>query len=244
MTTVLDIIKNARRILNIDAVGDVPSAAEAQEGLRVLNMMIGVWSLKETMLYRMITSTVTATGGTATYAIGTGAAWAIQRPTRIVSLLVRDNIANPASPTDYMCKQITQEEYNEISPKTTSGIPSAFVYTPSYPQGSILLYPTPDNSYQVVISQFEKITAFADVNSEVSLPEGYEAALSYGLSEWLANNYGKTPSADVKAIANDAASMIRAANSVNVTGEANYPGYIGGTNAAAGFAEFDVYRGW
>jgi hypothetical protein len=70
MATVLDLIKSARLLLNIDAVGDSVSANEAQDSLQNLNWMLDSWNTQRLMLWNMLDVTGTLQANKNPHSIG------------------------------------------------------------------------------------------------------------------------------------------------------------------------------
>jgi hypothetical protein len=238
MATVLDIIKRARRVLNIDAVGDTLSAEEGSEGLAILNELLSIWSNEEAALYKIESSTYLASIGVSSYTVGPGASWNGARPIKIETAIVRDN-TDPASPLDSVITQMMAEEYDTIPTKSVSGRPTEYVLYTTYPQATVLLYPTPDKAYQVVISQLSQFTEFADINEGVSVPPVYIPAMVYNLALMLAPNYGVRASDAVAAAATRCMLDIKTVNSLTRVHTTEYDPYYGGYSES-----YDITRGY
>lgn len=165
-----------------------PSAAQYERGLRRLNSMLNAWSAEKLNVYGIVSGITSGgyalTPGDGEYTLGTGgnfnAAWAKQ----ITSAFNRvDNV-------DYPLEIITRETYNAIPQKNLSQRPFKLYYEPTFPLGTIRLYPVPDQAYTVYFDAQKVITQFAAIEDEVALQPEFEEALEYNLSLRLAPKMG------------------------------------------------------
>lgn len=195
MTTAADLIAGALRALNRIGVNETPSNEAYAAGLSTLNMMLDTFALKQLFIYVTTQNTKTLTTGTASYTIGSGADIDATRPTRIAGAFIRDD------GYDYEIDQISEDEYRRIVSKTTSGRPQKLWYKPSYANGYLYLYPTPDAAYALHIDCITPFTAFSGITSSVSFPPGYVEALKYNLAIRLAPDHGISAPGEVVALA-------------------------------------------
>lgn len=185
--TPLDIIKNARNLLNIDGLGMTVSAEEAKTGFSFLNMIISNWNIQGLVPYYNLTETFSITSSTYIYLVGAGQTINTTRPVKIVSVLIRDT-----ENTDHQCKIIENEQYWKeiVSKQSTSYYPEYVLYTPTYPYGELRFYPVPDQNLTLVLTQKVQLGAFSSMSEVISLPPGYELALVYNLAVKIAPQYG------------------------------------------------------
>lgn len=235
MAKILDIIKAARRKLNIDAVGDTLNDEDAQEGLGVLNDVVSDWNSQGLFLYATKEISTTLTAGKNPHTIYADVAADINdvRPTQIKYALIR------SSGVDYPLEIMTEREYFGITSKATeSDIPTHIMYRPEYPAGKIYLYPAPLSAANLVMTVNMKISAFSTINDDVSLPEGYETALKYGLAIMIGDAVGK-PQNFGTSIYSAYARIVRNLKTVNMT-----PLVPALDSALSGGDGFNIYRGW
>ena len=92
----------------------------------------------------------------------------------------------------YRLEVIGNEQYQRIGFKTiSSNYPDYLYYNPTYPFGTITLYPVPNIALQLILSQTSKLLDISYLQQVISLPPGYERALIYNLAIELAPRYGR-----------------------------------------------------
>jgi hypothetical protein len=237
--TVLELIKSSFRLLNINAVGDSLNTAEANEAMAVLNMMIDNWSTQSFNLYKIVTNSsgYTISANTASYTIGTGQTWSADRPVKITSMYVKDSDTATVS---YKLSPITNDRYQDLVLKgIATTYPTHFLYTPTFPYGTITLYPVPSGALKAFVSQWQTLTAFTALTDSVAFPPGYEMAIRYGLAELLIPQYGSPQSV----VAHVREYSQRYLNDIKVI---NYePKYMQPDPALSGNGgRFNIYSGW
>ena len=192
--TVLDIINRSLRLLGASdsAAPETASATEAAHALAALNMMLGQWNNERLMIFGYLNELFDVTPGTGTYSIGTGGTWNTTRPMKIERAFVR---FTPSTLTayDFNLEIISNDRYQEIFMKAIQvTYPLYLCYNPTFPLGEIKLWPLPNSTCKIGISQWKQIAAFAALTTNISLPPGYDSALAYNLAVELMPEYGKT----------------------------------------------------
>jgi hypothetical protein len=143
-----------------------------------------------------ITSFGTGAGGVAnglgTYTLNTSQSVAsttinayYQRPVRINSAFVR------VATLDYPVAVLSIEDYEQIGLKSLNGPwPRALYYQPTMPLGNLTFWPNPSSGEMHMIADtiLGKFNTLSDV---IQLPQGYNLAMRYGLSELLSPEYGR-----------------------------------------------------
>jgi len=153
-----------------------------------------------------ITSLGTGTGGTGTYnltsvntipTIGSGSVTITPaftsyapRPLRINSAFVR--IVNSITGTlDYPCEVLAYEKYQLLGLKALNGPwPRAVYYQPTEPLGVLNYWPNPGQGEMHLFAD-TVLNNFASLYDNVMLPQGYQGAIHWCLSELLMPEYGK-----------------------------------------------------
>jgi len=201
----IDLIKKAMIKIGALAVGETPSAAEAQDGLAALNDVLESWSLESLSVYGSMPETFTTVAGQAIYSLGAGGDWATARPTIINGLYTNvDGIDFPAS-------EWSIGEYNSVGLKTQQqAIVQRWVYVNDAPLSKIILWPTPARAVPITIDAPRILTNVATIAVQLFLPPGYVRALQYAVGEELASEYGSI--IDVSARARATKALLKRAN--------------------------------
>jgi hypothetical protein len=114
----------------------------------------------------------------------------ITRPERIKQARLRyDDDA-----TDVPMNKISRDTYYNYSNKIAQGKPNSFFYDKQLTNGSIFIYPTPDNVTDTLKFTFEK--QFFDFTSAVDDPDfpvEWLLPLATNLAYWLGYDYGISP---------------------------------------------------
>jgi len=152
-----------------------------------------------------------------------------KRPDSIKYAFIRD-----ANSTDSPVCLLDNMEYSTITNKsTTGGYPTHLYYRPNYPLGEINLYPIPGSGLTLYLQVRDSLTPFRTLDSLVSMPSGYERAITYNLAVDIAPEYGATPRADVMQIARESLGNIKNVNTRTPRMVGNLP--IGGDMSKQGF---------
>lgn len=197
MTTARDIIKKALQKNGVLVKSEAPSDDEAQDGLDSLNAMISSWFNESLTVYARTWETFNnaITNGNASYTIGSGGSLNTTRPNNILAAYIR------LVGQDYDLTIVDDEYYNSIANKSLAGIPTFLNFDNAYPLSTIRLWPVPQATYSLFILSEKPLTSFSTLDTVVSLPDGWERALIYNLSEELAAEYGVEVSPSVARIA-------------------------------------------
>lgn len=210
MATASDLINRALRLIGALEPGESPSAQETADGLTALNAMVDSWQTEALVIYAMTNVQKTLTPSDASYTIGSGGDINTTRPVKINGAFITE------SSTDYPIGQISKSAYDAIAFKSSdSNIAEYFYYEPTYPLGTIYLYPTPNSANTLKLSLWVPIQSFAASSTAVSLPPGYERALTYNLAVEIAPEYGKSVSPEVAGIAVNSKAAIKRVNAAS-----------------------------
>lgn len=203
MTTARDIIKRAMQKIGVLVKSEAPSSDEADDALNSLNALIASWSNDSLVCFARTWESFNLSGGDATYTIGTGGDFNTTRPMNIIQAYARSGAI------DYQMDIITDTAYNSISYKSLSGIPEFLNFDNAYPLANIRIYPVPSAAYSLFILSEKEVTEFATLDTEMSLPNGWERALIYNLALELAPEYKQQPDPSIVKIANESLGNIR-----------------------------------
>ncbi len=159
-----------------------------------------------------ITSYGTGRGGNSTAALGTYflnlpntfASATLQsfapRPLRINSAIVRVT-TSVAGSLDYPVAVINLEDYEMIGIKTLSGPwPRALYYQPTEPMGILNYWPNPNQVTEMHLFCDSVLNQFSTITDTITLPQGYNLAMRFGLAELLMPEFGKSDQIQVAMI--------------------------------------------
>jgi hypothetical protein len=209
MATALTLITRAMRLAKVLQKGETPDDDEAQDGLVALNSMLDSWTIERLYVYYIVSEALTLVAGTQTYTMGVGGALNTTRPTRIENTcyLLYNGISTPI-------EVINEDAWAGITVKTISS-PMPFYLFPDmqYPLVSLNLYPVPTTSAAVAyIKSWKQLVAFSDLTSTLSLPPGYERAITYALAVEFGPEFGVDVDPRVMAIAGKAMANVKRVN--------------------------------
>jgi hypothetical protein len=177
------------RLAGVIGRSDTPDNDEAADGLISLNAMLESWRIERLMVYQIVQNSHTWTASQASRTIGTSGSpnFSAQRPDRVDSAFVRDSNNN-----DYPLEVLADRtEYDAIVVKsTTSTLPQWLFYDPSYPNGTLYLFPVPSVQVTLKLNTWQTLQSFSTLTTDLALPSGYERAIVFNLAPEIAPEYG------------------------------------------------------
>lgn len=207
MTTALTLITDAMAQANLTESGQSLPSEEAQTGLRALNRLMGKWSQMRLLIPALAQYTVTLTGA-GSYTIGPTGVVVGLRPIKVLSVTATDSFG-----TDYHVAIRTQEQWDAIAVKAVDGGPPSEVwYQPLTGDGKLWVYPR-SNGYTLQLDAQALVASFASLSTDLTLPEGYEAAIVPSLADELCSTYGVQTPGDVLRRAAGAVRALKRTNS-------------------------------
>lgn len=214
MTTPYDIITQALKKAGILGIGQSPLAEDINDAYSDLQDMLGQWQRKRWLIWHLVDYEHIGTGALF-YTVGPGQDFDISpRPDRIESAFFRQLIQSQPNQVDYPLSIIeAREDYNLIALKQLQSFPQYVFYDSGFPIGK--LYPWPliqSDLYSLHISVKETLGQFTSLNQVINLPLEYFAALKFNLALRLKQSYQLQPDPALMALAKDALSVIRNAN--------------------------------
>lgn len=147
---------------------------DAQTGRRSLNLLLADWANRGIHLWMVDADSQALTASTASYTLDTDVV-------DIMDVVVR------RSSTDYLLERISRNEYQNLPVKTTEGRPTQYWLDRQRDAPVINLYPTPENSTDVL--RFYKMVRADDIDAAVNnadVPYRFLPALTSGLAYHLA----------------------------------------------------------
>jgi hypothetical protein len=136
----------------------------------------------------------------------------IGRPLRFNDGFTRATASGNAN-LDYAFEMISFDRYKEELLKNVPGPwPYVATYQPTFPYGTLYVYPAPGANYQAHIFTDLILSEFASLTVPYAMPQGYTRALKKLLALELCPQYGKTPSPQLILQAKEARMLIKQVN--------------------------------
>ena len=217
MTTVNDVITEGLKKSGVLGDGQAMSGGDMVSALSDFNDMIGQWNSQRWLTWNLVSMSAISTGA-ASYTVGPGGNYNVSvRPDRIESCFLRQLAVSGLS-VDVPVEIIpSREEYNRLSIKGLISFTRYVFYDNAFPTGTLYFYPTPNAVvYQLWISFKNALPVFTQqtINTVLSIPPQYIAALKFNLAVRYRQAYGKglRPDPELKALARSALDIVRQAN--------------------------------
>jgi len=195
MATFLDVVTAAFREIGVqDAVDPLPPEM-AEQGRMILSRILDSWNADVEPVYADRFSTFTITPSLSPHTIGpSGATWTIdQRPVEIrAASVIVDGVRIALHMRDGDWWQ------SEPLPGLTSTYPTDLYFNPTYPNGSVYLWPVPTTAYQVQLQTWGVLTSTIALADTFAFPQGYLDALTQTLKEELVSIPTYSSSASVE----------------------------------------------
>lgn len=208
--TALDLITGALRKIGQYAPGEALDSQDANDALDSLNGMLDLWSNQNLLIYNQVETVKALTSGQASYSIGPGADFAIERPYRIATAYSR--MTSAGNTVDFACEVITLGKYASIGLKAQPGPwPKMVYFNSGWPSGELIFWPVPQTGVEFHLWTDVVFTAL-NLTDVVSLPRGYFLGLQYALAEILCSEYGMGVPPDIKRFAKEFRDVLRAQN--------------------------------
>jgi hypothetical protein len=199
VTTALDQITGAMRLLGMLAEGEEPSAAAAQDGLLAMNQMLDSWSTERLAVFSTQDQMFTWPANTISRTLGPTGDFVGNRP-----VLLDDStyFRDPSNGISFGIKIINQQQYNGIAVKTvTSSYPQVIWLNMDMPNMSMYIYPVPTKALEWHFVSVTELVEPATLSTVLVVPPGYLRAFRYCLACEMAPEFGVEPSPTVSRIA-------------------------------------------
>jgi hypothetical protein len=216
MITALDIVTFSLREAGITASDQPVSAADINDGLTRLNMMVSQWQRKRWLIWHLVDYAKVSTGAQS-YTVGVGGDFSVPYiPEKLESAFLRQTITSQPNQVDYPLKIIASKEaYQRIGLKQLQSFERYIFYDYTYELGFGTAYPWPvpnASIYELHLTFKAQLAQFAALSSSFVFPPEYQAALHYNLARRHRAAYRLPPDDEINSLAKDALNTIRMAN--------------------------------
>ena len=166
---VAELIEEAYELIGLE----MRTGYDARKARRSLNVMFQDWTNRGVNLWKVAQVNQTMTSGTANYAMN---AYDLD----VLEAVVRRN------GIDYTLDRITREDYINLPNKTQTGRPTQ-IYVERTATPSFYVWPAPDNSTDVVITQrVQRIEDADSLTNDLDVPSRFIPCMVSGLAYYLA----------------------------------------------------------
>jgi hypothetical protein len=238
MTTAGDMISNSLMEIGALAQGETAAASDLAFGLSKLNRMLDLWNTRSLFVYCITNTSFPFSASQQSYTIGpaaTSADFTATRPVRIdrANLVLVSSTPHVQTPLWVM----NVDDYSSLRiPALSSTFPTRLYYQATYPKGTLWPWPYPtDVTNELELYMWTALSEFATTASTVSLPPGYEEALTLTLAESMCPAYGKQIDPGLARFASQARANVQALNSGALPLRSDVPQMSGGQ---AGFFNY------
>jgi hypothetical protein len=209
----LDFVRSAMRLIGVLSSGENATAAEAQDGIAILNQMLDTWNRESLMIYTRLISDFAFVAAQQTYTYGTGGNFNSPRPAEIERASVVVNNSG-AQPLEVPIAIYTDQDWQKVSIKNTdSTFPLSVYDDQAFPFRNLSFWPIPRDTLSFPrLYVWSLLTQFPDLSTVLTFPPGYYEAIRYNLAIRLAPEFGTSAKPEVIALAVNAISAIKAAN--------------------------------
>jgi hypothetical protein len=210
---VLDIITSALKELGVIVVGETLTADDANDALSVLNRLLDQWAAERPQIYTAATrTTFTITSGTGAYTVGTGADVSVARPVFVDNVKYVNSSSTPS--TEFPLSMLTDDAYAAVIQKTlTAPLPTCYYYRPTYPTGTLMLWPIPTaTTLTGALYAPTAVAEFLTLQDVVALPPGYRRMLVTNLAVEIAPSYDRRVDPQTKKAAMESMEVVKRAN--------------------------------
>lgn len=229
----------------IDPIDPTPPDLETL-GLTRLNGILNQRNAQQISVYAVLFPTFTTTSGLSPHTIGVTAnspTWTVtgNRPVDIIGANYQMGSGVSLLNIGPLKKRDRAWWLAQSLPQLQTGIPTDFYYEPTWPNGSVYLWPVPNAAYVVQLETrvvLDEI-AEADITDPFSMPPGYQRDLMLSLAEDLTGALSVPMPQDLPRKAREARAIVQGNNNPSVrirTRDAGMPGgrWSGGYNYKLG----------
>jgi hypothetical protein len=241
VATALDLITASLQEIGVLAAGELPTTAEAADGLARLNRFLDRLAAENQTAYEITRTEATITASQASYSVGPSGNINIVRPVYIDHVNFLDT--SPSPDMEYQLGDLlTEQEWQSIPMKSlTSPFPQRAYYSPTSPTGTLYPWPIPTSStLRWVVYAWTALTQIPLITTTVALPPAYAEMIVQNLALLLCPSYEKQPHPVLVKSASDSMGVVRRANHrmSNLTFTADVPGV-----SPYGFRRYDIRQG-
>lgn len=201
-STVQSLITLALKDIGYLGPNETINPVDLGDAFATFKQMLGQWQVDGMMIYATEQIVVPATGAQS-YTLGDGADIDVTRPAEVTFAFHREGDVD--SPLEVLS---AVEHYQAITNKTQAGSPQAVFYSPTYPNGTLYVWPLP-SSGAIHLTVRQSLPSFSSVTNDLSLPPEYQFAVRFGLAEVLSATFNTPLRPDIAQLAAKARKVLK-----------------------------------
>lgn len=186
--TARDIITLMLQSINASAAAGTPAPEDMDFALQIVNGMLNAFVADRLNIFNVDFTEYALTANVSEYAIGPGGSGDFEiaiRPSTIVSAQLR--IPNGSGPPTYLAMAPLDDDGWARIPvlDVPAQYPTAFYYSPSWPDGLLRLWGVPGAGLYIRIETWNQFSEFTDLDTAFSFPQGYYDLILWNGAERL-----------------------------------------------------------
>lgn len=184
-----DIINASLRTLKVIGVGETPGTEDYTNCAFALNTLLKELNTEGKMawVYQTIGIPFVASQAVYTIAESGSPSFTNSRPVSIAHAWRRDG---STPPIDTPLSPLTRQQYDQLTPKTTTGVPVNWYYDPQIGLSSVTVWPAPlDATYTLYLCIQRPIQDITSSSQNFDLPQEAFSALRWMLSDEVSSEY-------------------------------------------------------
>jgi len=189
------IIEASLRGLSVLEEGAQPSSTSLQNASFALNLIMKKWQSEGIKLWTIKELTLPLVSGKTSYNIGSANTndLVTDKPLKLIQSFLRNTSVSPN--VDIPMTIISQQEYNLLGSKASTGTTNSVYYMPYRDYGTLTVFLTPDSNtasnYQLHLTVQRPIYVVNNPNDNFDFPSEWFMALKWALMAELASDYDK-----------------------------------------------------
>ena len=223
------LIEDARRLLGVHAEEEALEAHELDTGLRWLTRMLKAWEADGIGSWVLTQGTLTLVDSDGDYVFGSGGSFTTV-PFEITQIRISHDGGN-----EIEMVRLSRDDYYRLPNKTTEGFPTCWFYDRQRDNGTLYIWPEPDDSlYDLAFTYRRRIMDLDAGADNFDLPPEWEMAIANNLAKYLIPVYGRGGTPEAKQVMDDAITTYQIIKAWDVGSE--------GGSVFIGHDEFGRYR--
>lgn len=190
--------------------GQTPSADDMETGVCTLNQMLALWRTSNLEVYALQKLVLPIVTNQVSYTIGPGGDLDIERPVSVDAAAWR----NGSQPSDMLYRlrlMVDLSDWQRITNQTISAWPASALYEPTFPLGTLYIWPQPSNGQvELTVKSFLPFTL--TVGDLINLPPEYSAPIRFNLAKWLCGAFGAPLRPDIASLARTTLRTLKRSN--------------------------------